>query len=134
MKAPVYLYIAVPAPQYPKLKVMLLAFFVWFMHTRLWDAVTSAFLAIIAPAPVRVADWTELKPGQAFFVWLTKAGVEDGVHLVQLDGFETAPAADPAGQYLFRGIEALPPQAEFWKWDNGRYAPAESGAGWLKLP
>ena len=91
-------------------------------------------------SPVRLEDWSELLPGQAFWVYVDKkslgtastlVSVQDvSVFNVKVQVIEAVP-----GQFVFSVAPAeLPAGADFWKWTGELFQRDTDGAGWLRLP
>ncbi|MBR4518938.1 MAG: hypothetical protein IKO65_08060, partial [Victivallales bacterium] len=91
-----------------------------------------------ATAPVRITDWSELEPGQAFWVYFNKAAVgtsktlvsEEGVKVVEIDAVVPREAS---GEFVFqRAPEPLLEGVQFWNWNGDVYRRDTEGIGWLQ--
>ena len=87
---------------------------------------------------VQIRDWSELEPGQAFWVYFNKAAVGTSNTLVSapeatMAAIESS-AAETTKKFVFQTAPTeLPEDAQFWIWQGGEYRPAAEGVGWLEV-
>ena len=89
--------------------------------------------------PVRLEDWSELLPGQAFWVYVDKKSLGTAPTLVSVQGVSVfnmkVQGIEPVpGQFVFSVAPAEMDGAEFWKWTGEFFQKDTDGAGWLRLP
>ena len=90
--------------------------------------------------PVRIEDWSELLPGQAFWVYVDKKSLGTASTLVSVQGVSVfnvkIQVIEPIpGQFVFSVAPAeLPKGADFWKWTGELFQKDTDGAGWLRVP
>ena len=101
-------------------------------------ATEQTVLAYQSGAAFQVKTWNELKPGQAFWVYLNGAAVEDGKVTLVTAADAKVVAVEPTSVQSVAGwnFQEAPetPTEKFWKWSGTDFQKGSDGVGWLFAP